>query len=102
MRQSFEWPEYKKCRDDCRVIVIDGGRCECGAVTWNSAINACKESFEQWSSQQPEDEVLEALEALAKRHKWNGHGVGGCVCKEHLKAEQILARKGNKDGEKGA
>lgn len=44
------------------------------------------------SSQQPEGEVLEALKALAQRHKWNGHGTGGCVCKEHLKAEEILAK----------
>lgn len=44
-KRNINWPEYRRCSNDCYVIVIDK-KCHCGAVQYNLAINACKEAVE--------------------------------------------------------
>ena len=90
MRQSFEeWLRDKKIKDAPTLEF----------VSWLShkRISDIIEYAEQWSSQQTDD----AVEILGRIIKSTPHSM--CLDAEAwAKAEQILDRKGNKDGERGA
>lgn len=77
--------KYQVERDNLRPADLHFQCCDviCAAhKSWNKGYDAALTSSVV-------KELVEALEALYERHKWHPD-MGACICKEHIKAAQIL------------
>lgn len=58
-QREIKWPDKKGHWDSCDVFILNDGSCNCGADTWNDAIDACRRSYD-------EAQVVGSLSPLGK------------------------------------